>query len=69
MNKFERDAALCVLGAPVSCDDPAGDALRAARRLAERLLSELPEIDFGIGGSAGGRWPATWARRSASNTR
>jgi adenylate cyclase len=53
VNKFEGDAALCVFGAPVTRDDPAGDALRAARRLTERLLAELPEIDFGIGVSAG----------------
>jgi adenylate cyclase len=33
--------------------DPAGDALRAARLLAERLEREVPEIDFGIGVSAG----------------
>ena len=37
VNKFEGDAALCVFGAPVASDDPAGDALRAARHLAERL--------------------------------
>jgi adenylate cyclase len=53
VNKFEGDGALCVFGAPVTRDDPAGDALRAARRLAERLQAELPEIDFGIGVSAG----------------
>jgi adenylate cyclase len=53
VNKFEGDAALCVFGAPVEREDPAGDALRTARRLAERLSSELPEIDFGIGVSAG----------------
>jgi adenylate cyclase len=53
VNKFEGDAALCVFGAPVACEDPAGDALRAARSLAARLARELPEIDFGIGVSAG----------------
>jgi adenylate cyclase len=53
VNKFEGDAALCVFGAPVASDDPAGDALRAARRLAERLDREVPEIGFGIGVSAG----------------
>ncbi len=53
VNKFEGDAALCVFGAPVAREDPAGDALGAARRLAERLSRELPEIDFGIGASAG----------------
>jgi adenylate cyclase len=53
VNKFEGDAALCVFGAPVVTDDPAGDALRAARTLAARLSKELPEVDFGIGVSAG----------------
>jgi len=53
VNKFEGDAALCVFGAPVTRRDPAGDALRGARKLAARLASELPEIDFGIGVSAG----------------
>jgi adenylate cyclase len=53
VNKFEGDAALCVFGAPVASDDPAGDALRAARKLAERLRREVRGIDFGIGVSAG----------------
>ena len=53
VNKFEGDAALCVFGAPVPRDDPAGDALRAARALAARLTRDVPEIDFGIGISAG----------------
>jgi adenylate cyclase len=53
VNKFEGDAALCVYGAPVAVPDPAGDCLRAARKLAARLARELPEIDFGIGVSAG----------------
>jgi adenylate cyclase len=53
VNKFEGDAALCVFGAPVESADPAGDALRTARLLAERLAREVPEIGFGIGVSAG----------------
>lgn len=53
VNKFQGDAALCVFGAPVASADPAGDALRAARALAVGLSRELPEIDFGIGISAG----------------
>ncbi len=53
VNKFEGDAALCVFGAPVSRENPTVDALRAARTLAERLPAELPEVDFGIGISAG----------------
>jgi adenylate cyclase len=53
VNKFEGDAALCIFGAPASGADPAGAALCAARRLAERLEREVPEIGFGIGVSAG----------------
>ena len=53
VNKFEGDAALCVFGAPAPRDDPAGDALGSARRLADRLAREVPEVDFGIGVSAG----------------
>jgi adenylate cyclase len=53
VNKFEGDAALCVFGAPVARADPAGDALACARELATRLSREVPEIDFGIGISAG----------------
>lgn len=53
VNKFEGDAALCVFGAPVAREDPAGDALRAARALAARLTRDVPETDFGIGISAG----------------
>jgi adenylate cyclase len=53
VNKFEGDGALCVFGAPVAGEDPAGQALRAARRLDERLREEVPGVDFGIGVSAG----------------
>ncbi len=53
VSKFEGDAALCVFGAPVARNDPAGDALRAARALAGRLTRDVPETDFGIGISAG----------------
>jgi adenylate cyclase len=53
VNKFVGDAALCVFGAPVARADPAGDALCAARHLADRLARELPEVDFGLGVSAG----------------
>jgi len=53
VNKFEGDAALCVFGAPVARENPTVDALRAARALAARLTQELPEVDFGIGISAG----------------
>jgi adenylate cyclase len=53
VNKFEGDAALCVFGAPTARDDPAGDALAAARELRARLRAEVPELDAGIGVSAG----------------
>jgi adenylate cyclase len=53
VNKFEGDAALCVFGAPAPSDDPAGEAMCAARKLADRLDREVPEIGFGIGVSAG----------------
>jgi adenylate cyclase len=53
VNKFEGDAALCVFGAPAPSEDPAGEALCAARVLASRLEKQVPEIGFGIGVSAG----------------
>jgi adenylate cyclase len=53
VNKFEGDAALCVFGAPVASEDPAGDALATARELSRRLRGEVPQVDFGIGVSAG----------------
>jgi adenylate cyclase len=53
VNKFEGDAALCVFGAPTPRADAAADALRAARRLRERMLGELNGADASIGVSAG----------------
>jgi adenylate cyclase len=53
VNKFEGDAALCVFGAPVADDECVSSALAAARTLRDRLRIELPEIDAGIGVSAG----------------
>jgi adenylate cyclase len=53
VNKFEGDAALCIFGAPVASENPAADALAAARALRARLRRELPDMDFGIGVSAG----------------
>ena len=53
VNKFEGDAALCVFGVPNAREDPAGDALAAARDLRDRLRAELPELDAGIGLSSG----------------
>ena len=53
VNKFEGDAALCVFGAPVPQDDPAGCALAAGRDLQARLRRDMPSADAGIGLSAG----------------
>ena len=53
VNKFEGDAALCVFGAPTASPDAAGEALRAARLLDERLSRELEGAAAGIGVSAG----------------
>jgi adenylate cyclase len=53
VNKFEGDGAMCVFGAPDDMDDPAGCALSAARALNARLRAELPELEAGIGVSAG----------------
>jgi adenylate cyclase len=53
VNKFEGDAALCVFGAPLADDDGPGKALAAGRTLAVRLTAELPEIQAGIGVTAG----------------
>lgn len=53
VNKFEGDAALCVFGAPLGRDDFAGDALAAAREMAEGLARAIPELGVGIGVSAG----------------
>ncbi|MEO9327039.1 adenylate/guanylate cyclase domain-containing protein [Gordonia aurantiaca] len=52
VNKFEGDAALAVFGVPVEIDDPAGQALAAARDLADRLAKSL-DIRWGIGVSYG----------------
>jgi adenylate cyclase len=53
VNKFEGDAALCVFGAPTASDDPAGGALAAGREIRDRVRAELPDIDVGVGVSAG----------------
>ncbi len=53
VNKFEGDAALCIFGAPLAQEDPAGCALAAGCALYERLASEVPELEAGIGLSAG----------------
>ncbi|MEV5705975.1 adenylate/guanylate cyclase domain-containing protein [Actinoallomurus sp. NPDC052274] len=53
INKFQGDAALAVFGAPERLEDPAGQALAAARELSWRLREELPQLVAGIGVSAG----------------
>ena len=51
VNKFEGDAALCVFGAPLDSEDPAGAALAAAREMCARLRDS--ELDAAVGISAG----------------
>ena len=51
VNKFHGDGALCIFGAPDDQPDHAARAVRAARRLQERL-HRLP-LGFGIGVSSG----------------
>lgn len=53
VNKFEGDAVLAVFGAPVALDNAAAEALAAARAIAERLTSEVPDCEAGIGVAAG----------------
>jgi adenylate cyclase len=53
VNKFAGDAALCLFGAPLTQDDPAGCALAAARDMGRRLHDELDELEAAIGVSAG----------------
>ena len=53
INKFQGDAALAVFGAPEPLEDPAGQALAAARTLSHRLRAELPQLHAGTGVSSG----------------
>jgi adenylate cyclase len=53
VNKFEGDAALAIFGAPNHLDRPEDEALATARRIAERLASEMCELHAGIGVAAG----------------
>ena len=53
VDKFEGDAALCVFGAPATQPDFADRALAAARAMRDRLSGDVPELDAGIGVSAG----------------
>jgi class 3 adenylate cyclase len=55
VNKFEGDAALCVFGAPAEHEDPAGAALRAARRIGDAVRA-AGEVDVGVGVSCGPVW-------------
>jgi class 3 adenylate cyclase len=55
VNKFEGDAALCIFGAPTEHEDPAGAALRAARRICD-AVAEAGEVDVGVGVSCGPVW-------------
>ncbi len=52
VNKFEGDAALCVWGAPLDHDDPAGAALAAGRDMARRL-EEAGGLPAAVGVAAG----------------
>ncbi len=52
INKFQGDAVLAVFGAPLAHDDSASAALATARLLRSQL-QQLPQVDFGIGVSAG----------------
>ncbi len=53
VNKFEGDAALAIFGAPEELLDAAGCALATARSIMARLHVDVPEIEAGIGVSAG----------------
>jgi adenylate cyclase len=53
VNKFQGDAALAVFGAPVPLRQVPACALAAARVLADRLRAEVPQVQAGIGVSAG----------------
>jgi adenylate cyclase len=53
VNKFEGDALLAVFGAPNHLDRPEDHALAAARAIADRLETEVPECPAGIGVTAG----------------
>ena len=55
VNKFEGDAALCVFGAPTEHPDPAGAALRAARRICD-AVRDAGEVDVGVGVACGRVW-------------
>ncbi|WP_204800645.1 adenylate/guanylate cyclase domain-containing protein [Mycobacterium riyadhense] len=53
VNKFEGDASLAIFGAPNRLDCPEDEALAAARAMAQRLATQMPECQAGIGVAAG----------------
>jgi adenylate cyclase len=56
VNKFEGDGALCVFGAPMTQDDHAIRALRAARTIRREILAlsaTEPGVDAAVGVSSG----------------
>lgn len=53
VNKFEGDAVLAIFGAPNHLDHPEDRALAAARAVAGRLATEVPECPAGIGVATG----------------
>jgi adenylate cyclase len=53
VNKFEGDAALAVFSAPVALEHAEDEALAAARSIAERMNTEVPECQAGIGVASG----------------
>lgn len=53
VNKFEGDATLAIFGAPNRLDSPEDQALAAARAISDRLASEMPDCQAGIGVAAG----------------
>ena len=67
INKFEGDAALAIWGAPAPLDGQGAAVLAAARVLRDRLADELPELQAGVGVSAG-QGGGRQRRRRASAT-
>ncbi|HWT49037.1 MAG TPA: adenylate/guanylate cyclase domain-containing protein, partial [Mycobacterium sp.] len=53
VNKFEGDATLAIFGAPMRLDSPEDEALAAGRAIADRLATDMPELEAGIGVAAG----------------
>jgi adenylate cyclase len=49
VNKFMGDAVLGIFGAPTPLDDHPGRALAAARAIARRMATEMPDVRAGIG--------------------